>query len=81
MSPMVWQIIDVRSNLLDEFDDEASALAAVREMIAREPEVTEEIGLLAFDDDGNAAFAPALNGASLLAAVDGAEGRQGHREA
>lgn len=78
---MVWQIIDTHSNLLGEFSDEPSALAAVREMIAREPEVTEEIGLLAVDDDGNAAATPALTGDSLRAAVADPRGVRGPQAA
>ena len=78
---MVWQIIDVRSNLLGEFPDESSALAAVRELIAAEPDVTDEIGLLGWDEDGNPLITPALTGEALRAAVDEPSGIQGPRAA
>jgi hypothetical protein len=78
---VVWQIIDIRSNLLDEFDDETSALAAVREMIAEEPDVTDDIGLLGFDDDGKAITLPALTGDALRAAAEAAPSVRGPRAA
>lgn len=69
----------MRSNLLGEFGDEASALAAVRQMMDEEPDVTEDIGLLAVDDAGDPASVPALTGDSLRAAVE--DRREGPRAA
>lgn len=66
---MLWQIIDERSNLLGEFIDERTALAAAREMVAAEPGVTDEIALAAFKGDGSGAH-PALTGRALLTAAN-----------
>lgn len=78
---MVWQIIDERSNLLGEFDDEPSALSAVREMATDEPSVIDEIALVAFDDEGRQVAEPALTGASLRAALEGPRPNEGSEAA
>ncbi len=50
---MYFGIIDSAGNMLDWFDDEASARSTLDAMIARAPDAAEELALIAFDEGGD----------------------------
>ena len=50
---MYFGIIDSAGNMLDWFDDEASARSTLDAMIARAPGAAEALALITFDDDGD----------------------------
>lgn len=52
---MYYGIIDSTGNMLDWFDDEASAHATLDAMVERAPQAAEDLALVTFDDDGNPA--------------------------
>lgn len=60
---MTYDIFDSTGNLVESFDDEALARAALAKFVRDEPDAAEHVALIAFDDSGmpadDAAFAEA----------------------
>ena len=47
-------ILDSTANLVDSFDDEMQARAALQAIAQQDPDTADEYALLAYDDDGRA---------------------------
>ena len=49
---MYWTIFDSTGNLVESFDQEDEARAALDRIAHEEPEAAEHVALLSFDDEG-----------------------------
>lgn len=49
---MYYAILDSTGNLVESFDDEREARAALEQSVREEPEAAEHLALLTYDDDG-----------------------------
>jgi hypothetical protein len=48
-----YVLLDSGGNLIDAYDDPDEARAALRRIVADEPEAAEHVALLTYDDAGN----------------------------
>jgi hypothetical protein len=55
---MNYSLFASTGNLIDSFDDEVEARAALQRIVELEPESAEEIALLISDDDGTVVGGP-----------------------
>jgi hypothetical protein len=62
---MTHGIFTSTGNVVAWFDTEDDALAALSDLVAKEPEAADEIAAMPFDDEGHAC-GPAITGATLL---------------
>jgi hypothetical protein len=50
---MNYVILDSTANLVDSFDREDEARAALETIVHQDPDVADEYAMLAYDDDGH----------------------------
>lgn len=55
---MDYSLFSSTGNLIDSFDDEAEARAALQRIVAGEPEAAEDVALFISDDEGNVVEGP-----------------------
>ena len=48
-----YVILDSTANLVESFDDEAEARAALQEIVRQDPESADEYALMPYDDHGH----------------------------
>lgn len=51
---MYWALFDSTGNLVESYDSEAEARAALERMVEQHPEGADELAIITFDDAGNA---------------------------
>jgi hypothetical protein len=62
---MAHGIFTSTGNVVAWFDTEDDALAALSDLVAKEPEAADEIAAIPFDNEGHAC-GPAITGSTLL---------------
>ena len=60
-----YVILDSTANLVDSFDNENEARAALEKIVHQDPEAADEYALLTYDDDGGHPIGDAVLGADL----------------
>lgn len=61
---MYYALIDSTGNLIDTYDSEGAAKAALAEFVRDEPEIADHVAVLAYDDQGEPVGEP-LSGSSI----------------
>jgi hypothetical protein len=54
----MWMLMDSSGNLIDSYDDEASARAALRQIVEADGANAEHVALIGFDADGDPVAPP-----------------------